>query len=407
MTLRRLLPVSCGAILVLTVIGRVGHATWWPWEPVRVCVALLAAAAVLSSSRRVAILLVCAWAFVASPLVVAQQDEGVHGVAPGQVLAKGAPSGPFAMNAKNVRVGLTQLSVAQHNDPLGETAGSTLVAWSITFVPWPHVDRTTVIGEGTRDFWGAPSLIETRRYGHDLLIVTGRRYDRLPEIRGLVWAPTRSAITIFGWLLIGLALATRLLRRRSTATALTATDAPGSRPLRPAALLLGALAATALAGGTAVAFKAAGLPGGYGRIITRPQPRRAPRPVPASLEPASPQQGRVAPRALHVTDPRIVSRLDGSAKAAARTLAQRVETCFPRWLDFTQCDTSAALHVRGLSYGTGAGQVAVSAAAVRTYVVTAVSASGNSFLVSRTAGGHVTHTCTLAGAGGCRRGGHW
>jgi len=407
MTLRRLLPVSCGAILVLTVIGRVGHATWWPWEPVRVCVALLAAAAVLSSSRRVAILLVCAWAFVASPLVVAQQDEGVHGVAPGQVLAKGAPSGPFSMNAKNVRVGVTQLSVAQHNDPLGETAGSTLVAWSITLVPWPHVDRTTVIGEGTRDFWGAPSLIEVRRYGHDLLIVTGRKDDRLPKIRALVWAPTRSAITIFGWLLVGLALTARLLRRRPPTTAGAATDGPRSRLLLPAALLLCAAVALALAGGAAVALKAADIPGGRGPIVTRPQPRRAPRRIPSSLEPAAPQLGRVAPRALHVTDSRVVGRLDAAAKANARKLAQRVEACVLSWKDYTQCDTAASLKARDLAYGFGAGHVAVSSAAVRTYTVTAVSAGGNSFRITRAEGGHVRRSCTVAGHGGCRRGGHW
>ena len=49
----------------------------------------------------------------------------------------------------------------------------------------------------------------------------------------------------------------------------------------------------------------------------------------------------------------------------------------------------------------------MTASAVGTFTVTAVSASTNTFSIDRVAGGGYTRTCTAAGNGGCKTGGTW
>lgn len=98
---------------------------------------------------------------------------------------------------------------------------------------------------------------------------------------------------------------------------------------------------------------------------------------------------------------------DASAKSDARNLVSQVEACFADTQDYSQCNTASALGTTGLSYGAGAGQVSVTAAAVGTFTVTATSQSGNTFAVNRVAGGGYTRTCATAGDGGCKTGGTW
>ena len=102
-----------------------------------------------------------------------------------------------------------------------------------------------------------------------------------------------------------------------------------------------------------------------------------------------------------------VSHRDAKAQAQARELARRVEACVAYSKDYTQCETAGELHAGRLPYGFGRGQVSVTSATVSSYTVTAISRSGNSFLITRSATGQVKHTCTSAGKGRCRRSGRW
>ena len=81
---------------------------------------------------------------------------------------------------------------------------------------------------------------------------------------------------------------------------------------------------------------------------------------------------------------------DASAKSDARNLVSQVEACFADTQDYAQCNTSSALGTTGLSYGTGANQVSVTASTTSTFTVTATSASTNTFSINRVAGGAVT-----------------
>jgi type IV pilus assembly protein PilA len=98
---------------------------------------------------------------------------------------------------------------------------------------------------------------------------------------------------------------------------------------------------------------------------------------------------------------------DASAKSDARNLVSHVESCFADTQDYTACNSAAELGTTGLDYGTGAGQVEVSAAATGTFTVRAHSQSGNTFDISRASGGGYTRACTTASDGGCKAGGTW
>ena len=99
---------------------------------------------------------------------------------------------------------------------------------------------------------------------------------------------------------------------------------------------------------------------------------------------------------------------DASAKSDARNLVSHVESCFADSQDYTACDTAAELGSTGLTYGTTAGTVEVSAATTSSFTVTAHSQSGNTFNVVRTGtGSGYSRTCTTASNGGCRAGGVW
>jgi type IV pilus assembly protein PilA len=102
---------------------------------------------------------------------------------------------------------------------------------------------------------------------------------------------------------------------------------------------------------------------------------------------------------------------DASAKSDARNLVSHVESCFADTQDYSTCVTAAQLGQTGLNLVDGpatpsvGGTVAVKAAAAGSYTIEALSKSGNTFDVARSATGVMSRTCTGT-TGGCK-GGTW
>jgi len=98
----------------------------------------------------------------------------------------------------------------------------------------------------------------------------------------------------------------------------------------------------------------------------------------------------------------------GNAKANARNLVSQVELCNIQASDYRRCDSADAdeLGQTNLPYGAGVGQVSVSAAAQKTYTITARSAGDPTitFTVERSGTGPVARSCTPDGPG-CEGGG--
>ena len=88
---------------------------------------------------------------------------------------------------------------------------------------------------------------------------------------------------------------------------------------------------------------------------------------------------------------------DSSAKSNARNLVSQVETCFAEKEDYQQCTTAAQLGTTGLPLSATAvptvrGEVGVGASAATSYTITALSKSGATFTVTKTAGGAPTNS---------------
>ena len=98
---------------------------------------------------------------------------------------------------------------------------------------------------------------------------------------------------------------------------------------------------------------------------------------------------------------------DASAKSDARNLVSQVESCFADTQTYVTCQTSAQLGTTGLSIGSAAGNVEVTAAAVDGYTIVGHSKSLNNFTITKTAGGAPVRTCTTSGSGGCKSDGTW
>ena len=96
---------------------------------------------------------------------------------------------------------------------------------------------------------------------------------------------------------------------------------------------------------------------------------------------------------------------DANAKSDARNMVSQVESCYADSQNYTSCDTAAELGATGLSVGTSAGQVEVSASDTNTYTVTAHSKSGGTFNIIKAADGTSSRTCA-GGTKGCN-GGTW
>jgi type IV pilus assembly protein PilA len=102
---------------------------------------------------------------------------------------------------------------------------------------------------------------------------------------------------------------------------------------------------------------------------------------------------------------------DSAAKANVRNMETHVEACFTDDQDYTKCDAQSDLPAGiGITVGTGAGEVEISATAADAYKLTAHSTTGSTYSIAKAAGsGSVTRTCTVAPGksdAGCK-GGSW
>ena len=95
---------------------------------------------------------------------------------------------------------------------------------------------------------------------------------------------------------------------------------------------------------------------------------------------------------------------DSSAKSDARNMVSQMESCYTEGNTYTGCPgSSTGLNLAATPGSPASGEVdAVIAADGKTYVVTAVSESGNEFLITKNADGTTTRSCTYgADKGGC------
>jgi len=95
---------------------------------------------------------------------------------------------------------------------------------------------------------------------------------------------------------------------------------------------------------------------------------------------------------------------DSSAKSDARNMVSQIESCFATKEAYDSCDTETDVSPTGLDWGTGAGQVSITAADATTYTIVAVSKAKtgealNTFTITKNAAGDIVRTCT--GTDGC------
>jgi len=95
---------------------------------------------------------------------------------------------------------------------------------------------------------------------------------------------------------------------------------------------------------------------------------------------------------------------DSSAKSDARNLVSQVESCNTDNQDYTKCVAPANT---GLTYGSGTGQVTVTAANTDGYTIVANSKSKNLFTIGKDTTGTATRTCGTSGSGSCQTTGTW
>jgi type IV pilus assembly protein PilA len=98
---------------------------------------------------------------------------------------------------------------------------------------------------------------------------------------------------------------------------------------------------------------------------------------------------------------------DASAKSDARNAVTQMESCTA---DATGTTTAAVAACAGNAQVLGTGDSAVTVAANGVgYTITAPSATGNSFSITKanSAPGAYTRACSTAGQGGCGAGGSW
>ena len=93
---------------------------------------------------------------------------------------------------------------------------------------------------------------------------------------------------------------------------------------------------------------------------------------------------------------------DADAKSNARNLVSQMESCYTTTQDYTNCLTSTDVTDSSLPIGTAQGEVTVTGAGANAYTVNALSQSGTTFTITKTAGKFVKpYTCSNAGTGGC------
>jgi type IV pilus assembly protein PilA len=100
---------------------------------------------------------------------------------------------------------------------------------------------------------------------------------------------------------------------------------------------------------------------------------------------------------------------DSSAKSDARNMVSQLESCYTDNNTYTGTGSgnTCLSSTSGLDYGTGKGQVQVSAVADNSYTIDAQSQSGNHFLITKSTNGTIARSCTATGNGGCPSSGSW
>jgi type IV pilus assembly protein PilA len=99
---------------------------------------------------------------------------------------------------------------------------------------------------------------------------------------------------------------------------------------------------------------------------------------------------------------------DGSAKSDARNMVSQAESCFAQTQDYQKCDAATigttGLEVVYASGKPGKGKVGFNPTGADTYVITAESQSGNTFIITKTGTGTSVRSCSTTGGaenGGC------
>jgi hypothetical protein len=198
--------IALGVLLLVVSLPATAFAwTGWPWEPLRLWLALVTIVAVRAWPLRAAVLAVVAWAAVAAPLTVRSGRAGKVDLGDATVLTRGVPSGPHRVELGPIPLGPVWMRTPDKAYISGESDDSDLdvVAWSVTWLPWPHVERDLVLGIFDED---AEDTIVARD-GHRMIVRAGR------ETRSVVFGLSTSWLTWLGW--IGVLLAVRRRRRQA------------------------------------------------------------------------------------------------------------------------------------------------------------------------------------------------
>ena len=221
----RLLGLGCLGLVVLLVsfLGVLGGWTGWPWEPLRFTLAFAGLAFVLSGPQRWAVATVAVWAVIASPVTIGPRGYTSYGgTTVGSVGPYSSSEGPFAIYAGPIPAGTTWLTTPKKGSIGGGESGdptADLVTWSISWLPWPHVDRVKVGAlSGTGD-WQIP--VEVLRDGHRLALASERFLGpgRQQEARAVGLGLSSSWVTWLGWVILIGCLASRLHTARRTPAA--------------------------------------------------------------------------------------------------------------------------------------------------------------------------------------------
>jgi type IV pilus assembly protein PilA len=102
---------------------------------------------------------------------------------------------------------------------------------------------------------------------------------------------------------------------------------------------------------------------------------------------------------------------DSGAKSDSRSLVSHVESCYATEQTYANCKTQAQLDAAGaeplgMDYGSGSGQVEVTAGDATSFTVVGHSKSGRNFTITKTSG-VTAKTCDAPGKGGCPSDGKW
>jgi type IV pilus assembly protein PilA len=98
---------------------------------------------------------------------------------------------------------------------------------------------------------------------------------------------------------------------------------------------------------------------------------------------------------------------DTEAKTAVRTAATAMKTFYTDNQTYVGATPAELVKIEpSLAQGAG-GSLAITAAGANNYTIDVDSKTGNSFIITETAAGTATRTCTTAAKAGCPSGGTW